>query len=677
MRIIRLYALVALLLPCLNSVSAKQYQVESPSGKITANIDCGYEMTYSVSYDGKEILSESPISISLSDGTVWGKNAKVSKAMRESVENIVENPFGQSSHIIDSYNGLTLRMKGGWSVEFRAYDDGLAYRFASIQTKPFEIVAERADFNFSADYTATVPYVRTGSDDDMQSQFFNSFENRYTVEKLSRLNPRRLAFLPLAVDADGVTVAITETDLNNYPGLYLYNPDGTSSLKGKHAPYPTKTVDGGYNNIQSVVTETADYIARVEGPRTFPWRILIMGADKDIAASNLSELLAEPSRIADISWIKPGKVAWDWWNDYNIIGVDFEAGHNTPTYKHYIDFAADNGIEYVILDDGWAAGKGEDLFVLNPEIDLEEIIGYAGKKNVGIILWAGYRAFERELEKVCRHYSEMGVKGFKVDFEDRDDQLMTAFNHRAAETAAKYHLVLDLHGAYKPAGINRTWPNVLNVEGVNGLENMKWSELDSFDIIQYDTELPFLRQVAGPVDYTQGAMVNAARHNFRPVNNQPMAPGTRSHQLALYMILYSPLNMLCDSPSNYRKEQECTDFISSIPTVWDETIVLDGKMGEYIVTARRKGNDWYIGGITNWTPRDLTVDLSSLNLKDGAKMKLFTDGVNAHRNGNDYRSETTDVAPSDTLKVHLAPGGGFAAHIYGASTLTEKNNHKS
>lgn len=402
-----------------------------------------------------------------------------------------------------------------------------------------------------------------------------------------------------------------------------------------------------------------------------------MGADKDIAASNLSELLAEPSRIADISWIKPGKVAWDWWNDYNIIGVDFEAGHNTPTYKHYIDFAADNGIEYVILDDGWAAGKGEDLFVLNPEIDLEEIIGYAGKKNVGIILWAGYRAFERELEKVCRHYSEMGVKGFKVDFEDRDDQLMTAFNHRAAETAAKYHLVLDLHGAYKPAGINRTWPNVLNMEGVNGLENMKWSELDSFDIIQYDTELPFLRQIAGPVDYTQGAMINAARHNFRPVHSQPMAPGTRAHQLALYMILYSPLNMLCDSPSNYRKEQECTDFISSIPTVWDETIVLDGKMGEYIVTARRKGNDWYIGGITNWTPRDLTVDLSSLNLKDGAKMKLFTDGVNAHRNGNDYRSETTDVAPSDTLKVHLAPGGGFAAHIYGASTLTEKNNHKS
>lgn len=381
--------------------------------------------------------------------------------------------------------------------------------------------------------------------------------------------------------------------------------------------------------------------------------------------------MAEPSRIADTSWIKPGKVAWDWWNSWNITGVDFEAGINTPTYKHYIDFASENGIEYVILDDGWAAGKGENLFILNPEIDLQEIIAYAGRKNVGIILWAGYRAFERDLEKVCKHYSELGVKGFKVDFEDRDDQLMTAFNYRAAEVAARYHLVLDLHGSYKPAGINRTWPNVLNVEGVNGLENVKWTEIGDFDIIQYDTMLPFLRQLAGPMDYTQGAMVNAARHNFRPIHSQPMAPGTRAHQLALYMILFSPLNMLCDSPSNYRREQECTDFIASVPTVWDETKVLDGKMGEYIVTARRKGNDWFIGGITNWTPRDLTIDLSPLNLKEGTEMTIFTDGANAHRNGNDYRSQTTTVA-SDSLHVHLAPGGGFAAHICGTDPTSDK-----
>lgn len=595
--------------------NASIYRIVSPSGTVTAEIINDGDLSWRVSHDGKEVLSKSPISMTLTDGTVWGQGARVSGSYKTSVNNTINAPFSQSSTMPDSYNGITLKMKGDWSLEFRAYDDGVAYRFVSNRKKPFEITAEQVEFNFPDDFTATVPYVRGGSDEDMQSQFFNSFENKYTVTPLSGLNPRRLSFLPLAVNAgNGITIAITETDLRDYPGLYLYNPDGTMSLKGKHAPYPTKTEDGGYNNIQSVVTATAPYVAKVSSPRTFPWRILAIGKDTGIASTNLSYLLAEPSRIADTSWIKPGKVAWDWWNCWNITGVDFEAGINTPTYKHYIDFAADNGIEYVILDDGWAAGKGEDLFVINPDINLEEIISYAKGKGVGIILWAGYRAFERDLEKVCRHYSEMGVKGFKVDFEDRDDQLMTTFNHRAAEVAAKYHLVLDIHGAYKPAGINRTWPNVLNMEGVNGLENMKWSDLDTFDIIQYDVTMPYLRQIAGPVDYTQGAMNNANRQNFRPVHTQPMSPGTRAHQLALYMVLYSPLNMLCDSPSNYRREQECTDFISSVPTVWDETVVLDGKMGEYIVTARRKGNEWYIGGITNWIPRELEIDLSLIHI---------------------------------------------------------------
>ena len=412
-----------------------------------------------------------------------------------------------------------------------------------------------------------------------------------------------------------------------------------------------------------MVLERADYIAKIDGPRPLPWRIIVIGSDKDLASTNLSYLLAEPSQIDDISWIKPGKVAWDWWNNWNITGVDFEAGVNTPTYKHYVDFASENGIEYVILDDGWAVGKGEDLMQINPDIDLPEIISYANEKKVGIILWAGFRAFERDLENVCRHYSEMGVKGFKVDFEDRDDQLMTAFNHKAAEIAARYHLVLDLHGSYKPAGLNRTWPNVLNFEGVNGLENMKWTELDKFDIISYDVRLPFIRQVAGPMDYTQGAMNNANRSCFRPINDAPMSPGTRAHQMALYMILYSPLNMLCDSPTNYRREQECTDFIASVPTVWDETIVLDGKMGEYIIMARRKGNEWFLGGITDWTPREINVDLTSLNLTAGSQMTIFTDGVNAGRNGNDYKRENRDIDGSSPLKINMAAGGGFAARI--------------
>lgn len=644
---------------------AASYRITSPSGAIAAEIINDGTLAWTVSHDGREVLSKSPISMTLTDGSVWGAGAKVSKVEKNSVSNTISTPFSQCSSMADRYNGITLKMKGGWSVEFRAYDDGVAYRFVSSRRKPFGITSEQVEFNFPDDFTVTVPYVRSGSDEDMQSQFFNSFENRYTVTPLSGLNPRRLAFLPLAVDAgDGLTLAITETDLRDYPGLYLYNPDGAMSLKGKQPPYPAKTEDGGYNNIQSVVVETAPYIADVNAPRTFPWRVIAMGKDAEIASTNLSYLLAEPSRISDTSWIKPGKVAWDWWNSWNLTGVDFEAGINTATYKHYIDFAADNGIEYVILDDGWAAGKGEDLFIINPDIDLEEIISYAKGKDVGIILWAGYRAFERDLERVCRHYSEMGVKGFKVDFEDRDDQLMVAFNHRAAEVAARHHLVLDLHGSYKPAGINRTWPNVLNVEGVNGLENVKWSDLDTFDIIQYDVTMPYLRQIAGPVDYTQGSMVNAARPHFRPVYGQPMSPGTRSHQLALYMVLYSPLNMLCDSPSNYRREQECTDFISSVPTVWDETVVLDGKIGEYIVTARRKDNEWYIGGVTNWTPRELEIDFTPLKLGGDRKMEIFTDGVNAHRNGNDYRKETIFLKNGGSLTVKLAPGGGFAAHIF-------------
>ena len=647
------------------SCGAASYRITSPSGAIAAEIINDGTLAWTVSHDGREVLSKSPISMTLTDGTVWGAGAKVSKVEKNSVSNTIATPFSQCSSMADHYNGITLKMKGGWSVEFRAYDDGVAYRFVSSRRKPFGITSEQVEFNFPDDFTVTVPYVRSGSDEDMQSQFFNSFENRYTVTPLSGLNPRRLAFLPLAVDAgDGLTLVITETDLRDYPGLYLYNPDGAMSLKGRQAPYPAKTEDGGYNNIQSVVIETAPYIADVNATRTFPWRVIAMGKDAEIASTNLSYLLAEPSRISDTSWIKPGKVAWDWWNSCNLTGVDFEAGINTATYKYYIDFAADNGIECVILDDGWAAGKGEDLFIINPDIDLEEIISYAKGKDVGIILWTGYRALERDLERVCRHYSEMGVKGFKVDFEDRDDQLMVAFNHRAAEVAARHHLVLDLHGSYKPAGINRTWPNVLNVEGVNGLENVKWSDLDTFDIIQYDVTMPYLRQIAGPVDYTQGSMVNAARPHFRPVYGQPMSPGTRSHQLALYMVLYSPLNMLCDSPSNYRREQECTDFISSVPTVWDETVVLDGKIGEYIVTARRKDNEWYIGGVTNWTPRELEIDFTPLKLGGDRKMEIFTDGVNAHRNGNDYRKETIFLKNGGSLTVKLAPGGGFAAHIF-------------
>lgn len=647
----------------------KSYELESPDGRLRTTLRLDKEMTYDIVYDGRTLMLPSPIGLTLVDGRQWGRNARVRKVSHESVDRTIASPLYRSAEVRDRYNSLTIKMQGDWSVELRAYDDGVAYRLASTEKEPLEIASEQVEYRFSDDFTATVPYVAVGSDGDFASQFRNSFENTYTTARISELNARRLAFLPLAVDAGhGVKICITETDLNNYPGLYLVNSDGDNSLEGVFAPYPKRMVQGGHNNLQMIVEQGDEFIARIDAPRTLPWRVAIVGSDTRIAASDLSYLLAEPSRIDDTSWIRPGKVAWDWWNALNISGVDFRAGVNNATYEYYIDFAAENGIEYVILDEGWAVNMQADLMQVVDEIDIPHLVEYAAAKNVGIILWAGYYAFDRDMERVCRHYSEMGVKGFKVDFMDRDDQLMTDFNHRAAAMAAKYRLVLDLHGSHKPAGLNRTWPNVLNFEGVHGLEQMKWSS-PSVDQMRYDATIPFIRQAAGPMDYTQGAMRNATKANYRPCDSEPMSQGTRCHQLALYVVLDSPLNMLCDSPTNYMREHDCTRFIAEIPTVWDRTLILDGRMGEYIVTARRSGNSWYVGGITDWTARDIEIDLSPLGITAPYSATIFTDGVNADRKAEDYAKKSIDIKSgiasdgSCRFRVHLAPGGGFAIKI--------------
>ncbi len=516
------------------------------------------------------------------------------------------------------------------------------------------MVDEKIEYTFAGDYPATVPYVT--KEGDFENQFFNSFENTYTECPISQLDPKRLAFLPLVVEpAADIKILFSESDLSNYPGLFL-NRAKDFTFTGVLPRVPKKTSVGGSGNIQRVVDEREDYIAALAGPASLPWRIAaVTPDDKGLASTQLTYLLAPESRIDDISWIKPGKVAWEWWNASNIIGVDFEAGINQDTYKYFIDFAAKNGIEYIILDGGWYE---DNLFDVRPTLDLPALVKYGKDRGVDIILWAGYVPFERDLEEIYRHYSQMGIKGFKVDFFDRNDQQMAAFIDHISALAAKYNMVLDLHGYHIPAGINRTWPNVLNTEGVYGLENLKW--VNDRDQVRYDATAAFVRQAGGPMDYTQGAMVNAAKGKFYACEDQPMSQGTRCHQLGLYPIFDSPLNMLCDTPSNYIREQDCTDYIAEIPTVWDETIILDGDMGEYIVTARRKGNDWYIGGITNWTPRDITVDLSFLPAGNYVA-DWYIDGVNAHRNGNDYKHVTEPVKGNKT--IHMAPGGGFAAKI--------------
>ena len=645
------------------SIAQKQYQLKSPNGKLELSIEAGDKICYSLKHENTAIIVSSPISMSLSNNKILGVKSKVKNVRRRVVDENITTAIYKRSEIRNRCNELSLTFRDGFQLEFRAYDEGVAYRFIVTENKPFNVIAEEATFNFDDDYMTYIPYVRGGKNKKVEAQFFNSFENVYTHVNLSEMGTNQLAFTPVVVELkDGKKLCIAESDVESYPGMFVRNANQSNSLKGVFAPYPKETIQGGHNKLQKLVTAREDYIAKCSGRRSFPWRIAIVSSDdKELLDNDMVYKLAAPSRLEDTSWIKPGKVAWEWWNSCGLSGVDFKAGVNNVTYKAYIDFASSKGIEYVILDEGWAVNLQADLMQVVKEINLKELVDYAASKNVGIILWAGYYAFERDMENVCRHYADMGVKGFKVDFMDRDDQLMTAFNYRAAEMCAKYKLILDLHGTHKPAGLNRTYPNVLNFEGVNGLEQMKWSPA-SVDQVKYDVMIPFTRQVSGPMDYTQGAMRNASKGNYYPCNSEPMSQGTRCRQLALYVVFESPFNMLCDTPSNYMREPESTEFIADVPTVWDESIVLDGKMGEYIVTARRSGNVWYVGGITNWTARDVEVDCSFLGDKT-YDVTLFKDGMNAHRVGRDYKCESFRIKNDSKLKIHLAPGGGFALKI--------------
>ena len=636
-------------------LQAKDYVVTSPDGSVTVTVSDGDAVSYWVDCNGVVLLEPSFISMTLQDGTVFGGKDKF-RVTRRTVDESFDVQNFKRARVRDHFNELTLSAKR-YDIIFRAYDDGIAYRFVAKGRKgETVVVAEQAEFAFPEDWNLYVPYVARDNS-SFEPQFFSSFESTYSHHPLSKWEKGRLAILPLTVEAaGGIKVCVTESDLLDYPGMYLYNGNGSTTLTGVYAPYPDKVEQGGHNMLQGLVRTRKDYIAKGPASWAFPWRTLIIAReDKQLAESDMTWRLGRPAAAGDWSWVKPGKVAWDWWNDWNLYGVDFEAGINTETYKYYIDFASAHGIEYVILDEGWAVNLQADLMQVVPEIDLPALCRYAEQKNVGLILWAGYWAFNRDMEGVCRHYSQMGIKGWKIDFMDRDDQPMVQFYEKAAATAAKYRMLCDFHGAFKPAGIQRTYPNVLNFEGIHGLENMKWST-SAVDQVTYDVTVPFTRYVAGPADYTQGAMHNATRRNYYPSNSEPMSQGTRCHQLAEYLIFDAPLTMLCDSPSNYMQEPECTDFIASIPTEWDETVALDGKIAEYVVIARRSGSTWYIGALGNWDARDLTVDLSPLGIQH-VEGEAFVDGANAHRAARDYRKVETSVHGA-VWKVHLAPGGG-------------------
>ena len=657
-RIITLTLTLLLAATCAFAAKQKTYTVASPDKQVSATVTVGEDgILYTVQRGENQLLAPSKISMTLSDGIVYGlAGDKVRKVRSQSGSAVKDAILYKKAQVVDNYNQIVLEFKD-FNLIFRAYDDGVAYRFVGKRKGAYTVDAEQAQFRFPGDPKAYVSYISRTAE-NLVDQLVNSQESLYDHINLSAWDTKKVAYAPLLVEAPtGEKLVITESDLIDYPGLNFYCAEG--GVDGFFAPRPAKEKIGGHNMLQGVILEREKYIAKCDGPRDFPWRTIIVAPKAiDLIGNDMVWKLATDP-VGDFSWVKPGKVAWDWWNAWNIYGVDFRAGINNDTYKYYIDFAAKSGIEYVILDEGWAVNKKTDLMLVVPEIDLQLLCDYAKSKGVGLILWAGYKAFDKDMEGVCKHYSQMGIKGFKIDFMDRDDQVVVDFYYKAAEVCAKYNLMADFHGAFKPSGLNRTWPNVVNFEGVYGLEQMKWS---GGDMVPHDVTIPFIRMVAGPMDYTQGAMRNATKGNYRPVGSEPMSQGTRCRQLAEYMIFEAPLSMLCDSPSNYLNEPECTDFIAKVPTVWDETVPLAGEVSKFVAVARRSGDVWYVGALTDWDAREMEIDFSFL-APGRYVVDVYRDGVNADRAARDYKKEFITVTNQDKINILLAPGGGWAAKI--------------
>lgn len=652
-------AILSLLLLIRNASFAakeKKYVLSSPDGTLKVEISAGNELAYQVMHGNDTILSHSNIGLVLENGTIVGKTPRITGERRRKIKDNIESPFYRFKEFVATGNELDLKLKGGFGIIFRAYNEGVAYRFYTTQSSDIIIKEEQTEFNFKEDYTAYLPY--TTNDKKPMAM---AYQNVYDIIPLSKAQPK-LAFLPVTVDCGSVKLTLLESDLEAYPGMFVQSQQGKYGLKGVFAPYPAKTDFYPWRK-QEYVTETTDFISRSRGSRSYPWRVLaITEKDTDMPVNNLVYALASPNRIGDTSWIKTGKVAWDWWNDWNLKGVPFKAGINMDTYKYYIDFASRNGLEFIVLDEGWYDPKSGDMLTVIPELDLPELIAYGKSKGVEIVLWTVFNVLDSQLEAACKKYADMGIKGFKVDFLDRDDQTAVEMVYRIAEMTARYKLTLDLHGIYKPTGINRTYPHIINFESVFGMEEVKWTDIKN-NMPLYDVTFPYIRMMAGPVDYTPGAMRNATKADWRAMYYTPASMGTRCHQLAAYIVHDSPFTMLCDAPTNYLNEQECVDFIASLPVEVDSTFIASGELGKYIVTVRKKDVNWYIGGMTNWDERDVQLDFSFLPEGVSYTAVLFKDGVNANKQAEDYRKETIRIDKDSRLTLHLASGGGFAMKL--------------
>ncbi len=622
--------------------------VTSPNGALVVTVGVGEQLTWSVTLRGRAILLPSRIGMTLADGQVLGAKPVVSATTTRAADQLLRPVVRiKRAEVRDHYNERRVNFAGGYALIVRAYDDGVAYRFATSLPGEITVTAEDASLAWGGDHLVYFPE---------ETSFQSHQERQYQQVKISEIGKRFSGLPAMVVLPDGVKAVITEADLFDYPGMDLTGDGAAHTLRGLFPAYP-KRVELRRDRDE-VVLEREDYIARTRGTREFPWRALVVAEhDETLLETDLVYRLASETTMQDTGWIWPGLVAWDWWNANNVFGVPFRAGVNTETYKHYIDFAAENGIPYIILDEGWYPLG--NLLATVPAIDMNAIAAHARARHVGLIMWVVWKTLDLQMQPALDQFERWGVKGIKVDFMQREDQRMVNFYERVAQEAAKRRLLVDFHGAYKPTGLYRTYPHVVTSEGVLGLEQSKWSDLAS---PENAVTFPFMRMLAGPVDYTPGAMLNATKSDFRPVFNRPMSQGTRCQQLAMYVVYESPLQMLADAPSNYRKEPESLAFLSRVPTVWDETRVLAAKVGEYIVTARRSGRDWYLGALTNWTARDIEISLSWLGAGQ-FRADVFRDGANADRAAVDYEHAELELSATDKLTLRLARGGGFAARI--------------
>ena len=645
--------LVACLILPLNLSAATSHTINSPDGRIELTVDVSSHVFYSVSLDAKPLLGQCPLSMELGDGTVLGSDPIILAAKPRQHRGAFSPPWGQRSSITDEYDELVLSMEGDYAIVFRAYDDGVAYRFVTRRAGQLIVVNEQIQWNL-AGATQVWSTGATGLD--------SGFEGTFAATAWADVEVETYTYAPVLVELPaGPKLLLTDAALSDYPGLYLQKRDNTNrfQLRGLFPKVPQTTAMGGWKNFIQNVTGTHDYIAKTSGTREFPWRAtLIASSDGELLDSELLNKLASPSRIADVSWLQPGKAAWEWWSNWNLEGETFKTGINDATYYRYIDFAAENNIPYLVFDAGWS--NYYDMPVINPDLNLRAVIDYAHRQNVEIILWCTWRTLVEQWDIAFDLFSELGIAGIKVDFFNRDDQITIASMEAIAQEAASRQLVVDFHGARALPGFGRTWPNVFNFEGVRGNEYSKFS--DEPPQPEHNVILPFTRGLVGPMDYTPGGMTNIFATDYAKSFSQPTTIGTRCHQLAMFVVYSAPLHMMCDSASNYRKAPDFLKFMAEIPSTWEDSKVLDSQIGEHVAIARRSGDTWYVGVLGGEDARTLQLDLSFIR-RGVHQATLAIDGVNADRLPIDYQIQSVDLDAQQPFVVNLAPGGGAVLKI--------------